>query len=79
MRTYNKPTDFFHNFEHDPKGRNHCKSNGKHPYTIRHKNGKHIISGKIAIGHGRGNKPQKFVFTRRLGSGWDLASGKPIK
>jgi len=59
-------------------GRNHCRSNGNFPYTIRHHNGKHIITAKIARGHGRGCKPQWFKFTRRLGGGYDMASGVKI-
>jgi len=77
-RKYNNVLQFFHNYEHDPTGRNHCHSAGQYPYTIHHAEGKHIISGRIACGHGRGGKPQWFRFTRRLGSGWDLSSGKRI-
>lgn len=75
QRKYNKVSDYFHNFEHSPSGSNHCHSAGKHPYTISHLGGKHVISGNQATGHGRGNKPQTFKFTKRLGSGYDLASG----
>jgi len=78
MRTYNKVSDYFHNYEHDSKGRTHCHSDGKHSYRIKHRNRKHVISNKIATGHGRGNKPQKFRFTRKLGDGWDLSSGAKI-
>ena len=77
-RRYTGVLQYFHNFEHDPTGRNHCKSDGQHPYRIEHVNGKHQISGKMAIGHGRGGKPQKFKFTKRLGSGWDMTSGVKI-
>lgn len=69
---------FFHNFEHDPKGLNHCHSDGQYPYRVSHYNGKHVITGKIACGHGRGRSPQWFMFTQRLGGGFDLASGKKI-
>lgn len=69
---------YFHNYEHDPQGRTHCKSNGNHPYTIEHLNGKHIISKSIAIGHGRGGKPQAFRFTERLGGGYDMSSGVKV-
>lgn len=78
-RKYTGPTQYFHNFEHDPDGLNHCKSEGQYPYQIEHVDGKHKISAKIAIGHGKGNKPQAFEFSERLGDGWDLASGKPIE
>ena len=74
-RKYTGTLQYFHNFEHDPKGRTHCKSSGKYPYRIEHMNGRHVISGRTAIGHGRAGKPQKFMFTKRLGSGWDMTSG----
>jgi len=77
-RNYNRVEPYFHNFEHSPEGLNHCHSDGKNPYRIKHHNRKHVISGNIATGHGRGNKPQKFRFTKRLGDGWDLSSGVKI-
>ena len=70
--------EFFHNFEHDPKGLNHCCSTGNHPYEVRHLDGKHVITSRVARGHGRARKPQWFKFARRLGDGWDLASGVKI-
>ena len=78
MRKYTGVLQYFHNFEHDPTGRSHCHSNGNYPYTIRHYNGKHIISSRIVRGHGRGGKPQWFRFTRRLGGGYDMTSGVKI-
>jgi len=78
MRTYNKVSDYFHNYEHDPKGLTHCHSDGKHPYRIKHYKRKHVISNRTATGHGRGNKPQKFKFAKKLGNGWDLSSGMKI-
>lgn len=75
MRKYGTVASYFHNYEHDPKGRNHCHSDGKHPYRIKHYLGKHVISAKVAVGHGRGDKPQKFRFPKRLGDGYDLSSG----
>jgi len=75
-RKYTGVTQYFHNFEHDPAGRNHCKSAGKHPYTIVHVKGKHVISHPVAIGHGKAGKPQAFVFPVKIGKGYDLASGK---
>jgi len=78
-RKYTGILQFFHNFEHDPKGRTHCHSKGNFPYTIEHMNRKHKISSKTAIGHGRGGKPQKFIFTRKLGDGYDMASGKKVE
>jgi hypothetical protein len=74
-KRYTGTLQFFHNAEHDPTGRNHCKSAGKYPYRIEHINGKHKISGRVAIGHGVANRPQKFRFTKRLGNGWDMTSG----
>lgn len=78
QRTYKKVRDYFHNYEHDPQGRTHCKSKGKHAYSIIHDKGKHVISSRVATGHGRGGKPQKFIFTRMLKKGWDLASGRKV-
>ena len=77
-RRYTGVLQFFHNFEHDPRGRTHCESHGQFPYSIEHVNGKHRISSREAIGHGRGGKPQKFRFTKRLGSGWDMTSGLKV-
>ena len=77
-RSYSSVSQFFHNFEHDPSGLNHCHSAGQYPYTIQHLNGKHVISARIACGHGKSCKPQWFKFTARLGSGWDLSSGVRI-
>lgn len=77
-RTYNKPSQYFHNYEHDSEGRTHCKSSGKYPYSIEHKGGKHVISAKIARGHGKGGKEQFFEFTKKLGNGYDLSSGRRI-
>lgn len=77
-RKYTGVMQYFHNFEHDPTGRNHCKSSGNYPYTIEHFKGKHKISNNVAIGHGRGGKPQKFLFTKKLGNGYDMSSGIKI-
>lgn len=77
-RKYTGTLQYFHNFEHDPRGRTHCKSSGKHPYTIRHRDGKHIISHPIAQGHGRGGKPQLFRFPKRLRDGFDMSKGIQI-
>lgn len=77
-RKYTGVMQYFHNFEHDPEGLNHCHSIGEYPYTIEHKDGKHIISAPIARGHGRGCKPQWFRFTERTNGGYDMASGKRI-
>ncbi|KKN39286.1 hypothetical protein LCGC14_0744780 [marine sediment metagenome] len=77
-RRYNGVLQHFHNFEHDKNGRTHCHSNGQHPYTIKHLNGRHIISARRAVGHGKGGKPQMFVFTRRLGDGYDMLSGRKV-
>lgn len=79
VRKYTGILQFFHNFEHNAKGRNHCKSAGKYPYNIHHAKGKHVISRSLARGHGRGGKPQWFKFTGRVAGGYDMASGKRIK
>ena len=76
-RKYNNVLQFFHNYEHDPLGRTHCKSRGKFPYNIEHLDGKHV-SSRTAIGHGIAGKSQKFRFTKRLGNGWDMSSGTKI-
>lgn len=78
MRKYTGVLQYFHNFEHDPLGRNHCDSEGKYPYSIEHVNGKHKISRAYAKGHGRGCKPQWFHFTEKLGAGYNMASGVKI-
>lgn len=78
MRTYRQAREFFHNFEHDKLGRRHCKGGASNPYVISHVDGKHKISTRFARGHGRGAQPQWFRFTRRLGNGWDLASGVKV-
>lgn len=78
MRKYTGVMQYFHNFEHDPEGRNHCHSEGDYPYAIEHKDGKHIISARIARGHGRGCKPQWFKFTERCNGGYDMTSAVRI-
>lgn len=78
QRTFRSPSHYFHNYEHDPRGRTHCKSSGQHPYKIEHSSSKHIISNRVAIGHGRGGKSQAFVFKKRLGKGYDLSSGVKV-
>lgn len=77
-RKYTGVMQFFHNFEHDPSGLNHCHSNGDYPYEIQHKDGKHVISHSIARGHGRGCKPQWFKFPVRCDGGFDMASATRI-
>ncbi len=77
-RKYTGVMQFFHNFEHDPSGLNHCHSDGQFPYTIEHKDGKHVISHSTARGHGRGGKPQWFKFTVRCEGGFDMASAVRI-
>ena len=74
-RTYKGPSQFFHNYEHDPEGRKHCTGPASHPYRIVHEDRKHRITHKFAKGHGKGGKTQWFKFTKRLGIGYDLASG----
>jgi hypothetical protein len=77
-RNYDKVEPYFHNFEHNEAGTTHCHSEGNYPYEIKMVNGKHIITGHIARGHGYGNEPQWFVFINKLGSGYDLSSGIKI-
>lgn len=78
MRKYTGVLQFFHNFEHDPEGLNHCHSEGDHPYSIKHKDGKHVISHSVVRGHGRGGEPQWFRFILKVDDGYDMASGKRI-
>jgi hypothetical protein len=77
-RTYNTVRQYFHNFEHDPEGRTHCHSAGKFPYTVHHHEGRHVITARVARGHGKGQHEQWFRFTKRLGDGYDLDSGVKI-
>lgn len=78
MRKFDKPWDFFHNYEHNPRGRNHCRGPLSNPYIITHEDGKDKISLEYARGHGRAKKMQWFKFTKRLGDGYDLSSGVKI-
>ena len=78
-RKYVGPLQFFHNFEHDPEGRKHCTGPRSHPYRIVHVDGKHVITHKYAKGHGKGRKAQWFRFTRKLDTGFDLASGVKVE
>ena len=75
-RKYMGPTQFFHNFEHDPSGRTHCKGPPSNPYRITHTNGKNVINKKSATGHGKGNETQRFEFTEKVKGGWLLSSGE---
>ncbi len=77
-RKYKGVLQHFHNFEHDKTGRRHCKSSGKHSYTIQHVNGRHVISSAVAKGHGRAGKPQLFRFSMKVPGGYDMASGVKI-
>ena len=77
-RKYTGVLQYFHNFEHDPLGRNHCKGGKSNPYTIEHVNSRHKINLPYARGHGRGGRPQWFQFTRRLSNGYDMSSGQKI-
>jgi len=74
-RTYSSPLQYFHNYEHDPEGRTHCKGPASHPYRIAHEDRKHRITHQYAKGHGKGGKTQWFRFPKRLGTGYDLSSG----
>jgi len=77
-RKYTGITQFFHNFEHSKEGTTHCAGPPSNPYRIAHYKGQHIINTSVAKGHGRGNKPQWFEFTEKLGPGYKLTSGRPI-
>lgn len=77
-RRYTGILQFFHNYEHDPLGRNHCKGPASNPYAIAHVNGRHKISHRYAVGHGRGGVRQWFVFVEPLEDGFNLASGRRV-
>lgn len=78
MRKYDKPNNFFHNYEHSKEGRTHCKGPPSNPYLIKHSGGKHEISLQYAKGHGR-TGTQWFKFNKKLGDGWELESGEKTK
>lgn len=78
-RKYTGPLQYFHNYEHDPEGRTHCKGPASNPYAIEHRDGVHVINCQFARGHGKGNKPQWFKFMKRVPGGWDLASGEMVE
>ncbi|MFA5379940.1 MAG: hypothetical protein WC455_29540 [Dehalococcoidia bacterium] len=78
-RQYNCVSDYFHNYEHSPEGLTHCHSTGQYPYNVHHFNGHHVITAAVARGHGRGGHEQWFRFSKRLGDGYDLASGTKIE
>ncbi|MFA5346528.1 MAG: hypothetical protein WC294_00155 [Methanoregula sp.] len=77
-RKYVLVSQYFHNYEHDPEGRNHCIGAESNPYVIIHKDGKHIINTEYARGHGRGGHPQWFKFMEKHGDGYDLSSGVKV-
>ena len=79
VRKYTGVNQFFHNFEHSKEGRTHCTGSKSNPYIITHVEGKHKISLPYAKGHGRGRKPQWFRFPKKLGNGYDMASGVKIE
>jgi hypothetical protein len=78
-REYTGVTQFFHNYEHDAEGLTHCRGPVSNPYRIVHKNGKHLINVEYAKGHGKLCKEQWFHFTKKVGLGWDLASGVKVE
>ena len=78
-RKYSGPLQFFHNYEHDREGRKHCTGPASNPYRIKHANGRHEISHRFAKGHGKKRKTQWWEFNKRLGTGWDMASGKKVE
>uniref|UniRef100_A0A6H2A3A3 Uncharacterized protein n=1 Tax=viral metagenome TaxID=1070528 RepID=A0A6H2A3A3_9ZZZZ len=76
-RKYTGPTQFFHNYEHDPEGRTHCLGPPSNPYAIIHKDGKNLINTEAAKGHGKTGEPQWFKF-KKVAGGFDVSSGKAI-
>ena len=77
-RKYTTPDQYFHNFEHDPEGRTHCRGSVSNPYRIVHYNETHIINTEFAKGHGKSKNPQWFKFTKRKGKGFLLSSGELV-
>ena len=77
-RRYTGPTQFFHNFEHDPTGLRHCTGPASNPYTIKHVDGKNVIDKKYAKGHGKGNQVTAFKFMEKVIGGYLLASGEVV-
>lgn len=73
QRKYTGVLQFFHNYQHDKEGRRHCSGPLSNPYRIDHVNGKHIITHKYAVGHGKKCKRQWFRFPRRLSFGYDMS------
>ena len=78
-RRYTGVMQYFHNYEHDPLGRTHCTGPASNPYRIAHINGLHKVSHRFAVGHGIGCKRQWFEFPRKLGDGYNMASGQRVK
>lgn len=78
QRDYDLVWPHFHNHEHDPKGLTHCTGPISNPYSIVAVGNKHKIDLPVAKGHGRNKETQWFMFTKKLGDGWDLASGYKI-
>lgn len=74
-RQYTGPSQFFHNYEHNPEGLTHCRGPEGNPYRIVHYEGKHIISTEYAKGHDKKRDITWFKFNERLGPGWNLNSG----
>lgn len=77
QRNYDLVWPYFHNFEHDPDGLNHCTGPESLPYVIVHVGNKHKINFQVAKGHGR-EETQWFKFPKKLNDGWELESGIKI-
>jgi len=78
QRDYDLVWPYFHNFEHDEDGLNHCTGPESNPYRITHSGEKHKINLPVARGHGRDKVPTWFKFTKKLDGGWELESGEKI-
>ena len=78
QRKYTGTLQYFHNYEHDPEGRKHCKGAVSNPYRVKHSEGKHIVNLPYAKGHGKHRKTQWFKFNKRSSGGWDMTSGVKV-
>jgi len=73
-----KPITFYFHYENHGK-LEHCQGGPANPYQTKHSGRGHLISKQYARGHGVGNKPQWFKFTKKHSPGWwVLESGEMV-
>jgi hypothetical protein len=82
---FDAPEAYFHNFAthniagspFQSPGYQHCASNGKHQYQLKHFGNRHGINRKYAMGHDRNRSGVWFEFSREIQPGWwDVSSGR---